>query len=180
MKISTISLTDRDYAALTFGPTKFIVGYRNNPDFFYYKFDSDKYQLIWQKIIPDGLVFNAYRLSLSNDIYMQRPAGEVCQFSEELQLMRTLPSPGYMIGLLPDGRNAVVSNEASPSTKTEGVRLSVVPVSNLHAPRYHLATPDAGAYSREEELYACGRQDGRITVIARNQPFADFYDVAGK
>ena len=136
-------------ASVFFGLANFIVGFDNDPNYYYYEYTSSKFEL---RTIPDGLAIDDYKhLSGNNDIYIQRYIREVCQFNRSLDLVKKHSSPGAMIGLLPGGQDAVVTNIASPSTQTEGVTLSRASVKNLHAPHYHLDSPDAGPYSKEEE-----------------------------
>ena len=179
-KLSNITLPSTDTAYLWFGQDSFIVGFKNDPNYHYYKYTVSKYKPILKKSIPDGLTANRYtHLSENRDIFIQRYNDEVWRHNEDLQVIEKLHSPGAMIGLLHGGKDAVVDNSAQ-ITEGEGLRVSVAPVTNLLAPHYRLDIPHAGAYKREDVLYACGRQDGRIVVIALRQPFVDFYSDRGQ
>ena len=81
--------------------------------------------------------------------------------------------------LFPGGLDAVVDNYYSPSAKTDGIRLSVAPVTDLTSPKYTLDIPDAGPYSIEE-LHATGHEERGIAVISWKKPFVDIYSGPGE
>ena len=178
-KLGHIILAVRGVAFLDFGLQEdFIVGFLNSPDFYYYKYQSGSFRLIWQKQIPENLKFNCWKYTLpSGDIFLQLFLNKASLYDQQLRPIRTLHVPGIMIGVLHGGRYAVVKNNASPGVL---IKLSVVSASDLGSTHHRLDVPPEGEYDRDDILKACGREESGVAVTVWNKPFVDIYDPAGE
>ena len=178
-KLGHIILPVRGAANLSFGLQEdFIGGFQNSPDFYYYKYQSGSFRLIWQKQIPENLKFSCLKHRLpSGDIFLQLYHSEASLYDQQLRPIRTLHAPGGMIGLLHGGRYAVVTNHASPGVP---IKLSVVSASDLGSRHHRLDVPPEGEYDRDNHLFACGHEESGVAVTAFEKPFVDIYDPAGE
>jgi hypothetical protein len=166
---------------MVFGHTHFLVGFKDSPDFYLYTNQSGTFEQRFRKPILEEVKYNCYKdLSPRGDLFLQRYSTEVCVFDDELHLTRTLSSTGSMICLLPGGECALIDNYASPTTQTEGLRLAVVPVTNLHHTLHQLTVPDEGPYARADNVKACGSEDGRLAVVVVKKAFCDLYNGSGE
>ena len=174
-----IKLPVDDTASIGFGLQEhFIIGYQNSPDFYYYKYKSGSFKLIWQKTIPESHIYACFKyISQGGEIFLQSHYDKVYLYDQELRHIRTLPAPGVMFGLLHGGPYAVVPNRASPGVP---IKLSVVSSSDLDNTHHHLDVPPEGAYDWGRSLFACGHEESGVAVIARNQTFVDLYNPAGE
>ncbi len=180
-KVASTVLPDRDVAFVDFGQGNCMVAYKNNDHFHFYEYIDKEYKIKWQKPIPEGRTYDDYKhVSHNKTIFVQSGLSEVSLFNGALELIRKLPSPGTMIGLLSGGRLAVLTDHASPGSATSPVSLTVAPVDKLKVPVARLGEPRDGPYARQDELHACGRADGTVAVITLNKPFVDIYNSSGE
>ena len=166
-------------ASLGFGlQGDFIVGFEKSPVLFYYKHQTENFEVIWNKTVAKNLTYNCLKYaSPSGEIFLQRYTIKVCLHDQQLSLIRKLHAPGTMIGLLHGGRYAVVNNEASPGVL---VKLSVVPALDLGSVHHHLDVPPEGECDRGDELHACGHEESGVAVVVLEKPFVDLYNPEGE
>ena len=169
----------RGVTSLLFGlQGDFIVGFKDSPDLFYYKFKSESFKLIWQRPIPGNQDFDCYKYtSPSGQTFLQTYSNEVCLYDQNLSLIRKLHAPGTMIGLLHGGRYVVVTNHASPGVP---IKLSVVSALDLGSIHHHLDVPPEGEYDRDDGLVACGHEESGVAVTVLNKPYVDLYNREGE
>ena len=148
---------------------------------FYFEYQSGKFKLVWNDKIPKEVKFDCLKhMSPRGEFFLQQYSEEVCLYDRRMRLITKRSSPGGMLLLLPGGERAVVDNRCSPSTETEGIRLSVTSVAKPHDTHYQLDTPPDGPYTIEDRVRVCGLEDGRLAVVVRDKPFCDIYNNGGE
>ena len=141
---------------------------------------TQQLQEIWDKVPPQGHLWDCIKLIYNNTILLQSYVNEVIQYRyDDLHKIQQLSSPGDVCGLTAGGL-AVVDNRASPSSATEGLRLHVTQATDLRSYVHSLEIPPAGPYGRMDHLHACGTQEGRIAIGSREKKCIDFYGLDGE
>ncbi len=179
-KLGKIRLPVRGVAGLGFGQGNFLVGFKHDPNLYFYTLRYSGFELIWKKAIPKELKYSCRKYITPRGEFIIQSNPEVSHFNPSLEHIRTVPSPGALICLLPGGERALVDNRCSPSSRTEGLRLLVTSSSNPATIHHQLAVPEEGAYLREDHVLACGREDGWLAVTVRKKATFDIYDASGK
>ena len=167
------------YTSFGYSPQDiFVLSYVNSDYLYYYKYKSMAFKLIWKKPIPENEKFYSRSfISSKGEIFLQSFYDYVRVYDQELRLIRTLPAPGMIHGILHGGQYAVVDNLASHFVSK---KLSVVSTLNLGKTHHHLDVPPGGVYDRNDMLGACGHHESRVAVVSSKKPYVDIYDQAGE
>jgi hypothetical protein len=166
---------------LGFGQGNFLVGFKDDPNFHYYAICSSGFELKWSKPIPTNQIYICRKIITPREEFLlQSHNQEVSLYGPSLEHIRTVPTPGLLICLLPGGERALVGNHCSPSTLTEGLRLLVTSTSAMATIHHQLAVPEEGPYDRKDVVLACAREDGWLAVVVLKKSPVDIYDDEGE
>ena len=180
-RLGRINLPDHFIANPAFGQTDLLVGFYGSSHFYYYQRNSDRFELVWKRLKPEGLKFNCMKhVTRAGEFYLQCQPGEVYVYSPELHRTSVMLSPGLLLSFLPGENLAVVDNCCSSSVRRKGVRLSVTSTKDLCHVHHQLEVPADGPYHRDDLLQVRGLKNGQLVVTVLEEPFCDLYDDKGE
>ena len=184
--LSKIGLTDLKKTGLcktSFGQyNEVLVKWKDQPKSIhkYQLNDKGKLTQMWKKPLPVGLKYDCWTHCTTGKRIIMSSLGKMYVFSDKLELTNKYDVPGEIYGVIGDYLFVLCNGRTPESEHSRQLRLSV---RKLYSPRrdsWYLRFPKEGAYSRKDKLFACGSRSGDIVVIAREEPFVDFYNSDGE
>ena len=143
----------------------------------YYQFRGGCISEVHRWTIPRGHRYDCVKFITQQYIILQSLKNQVSFYNHDLQLIKTLSCPGWVIEVI--GELYAVVESITTHQGLSVVTMYITSLTNLQEIHHELESPHPKAYDAGALLIARGCLDGCVVIIQMKGQFVDFYSVTG-
>ena len=177
-KLTQLDVPQRDSYLNLGQKLDFLLRSEDNPTIMRYcQYEGGCTSEVSRKPIPQGHRNRCLKHITQKHVILQSSKNQLSFYNHELQPMKTLDSPGWVIGVISD-LYAVVKS----IIKREGhsaATVYITSLANTQEIHHELKLPSPKAKDVSAILRACGSLDGRVAITKDYGQYIDFYSTCG-